>query len=155
MLFRIVLISRVQSQIELAIVMLNCSIHHKLMSLILDPNQWSYHLPHIYSSSKMRLSSKYLQALDSPRILSQNVSVLEHYHTNHTHIIISLDQQTSSHACQSDTVQVKVIHLRLHHLNHGWVVALISTETLVLLWSLLVILAAVNHNMTNPPWKKS
>ena len=79
---------------------------------------------------QMSLSSKYLQALDSPAIFSQNVSILEHLPTNHTPITAILDQQMSSPACQSDTIQIQVIHLRLHQLPHGWVDAVISTERL-------------------------
>ena len=73
----------------------------------------------IIFGSPMSLSSKYLRALDTPGILSKNLSVLEHWPTNHIPIIISLDQQTSIPASQSETVQVKAIHLRLHPLTHG------------------------------------
>ena len=71
---------------------------------------WYKNIP----GSQMSLSSKYLQALDSPAILNPRVSVLEDWPTNHTPITISPDQQTLRPACQSDTVQVKAIHLRLY-----------------------------------------
>ena len=51
----------------------------------------------------------------------------------------SLDWQTSSHECQSDTIQVKAIHLRLH-----------------ILWSCsLITQIAVNHNVQNQCWESS
>ena len=55
---------------------------------------YRYQVPCILDS-QMSLSSKYLQRLDSPWILSQNFSVLEHWPTNQIPISISLDQQTS------------------------------------------------------------
>ena len=67
--------------------------------------------------SHISLSSKYLQGVDHPGILSLNVTILEHWPTNHTPIIISLDQPTLCPACQNDTVQVMCIHLRLHQLT--------------------------------------
>ena len=42
-------------------------------------------------SFQMSLSSKYLQRLDSTGILWLNMSVLEHWPTNHTPITISFD----------------------------------------------------------------
>ena len=57
--------------------------------------------------SQMSLSLKYLQSLHTPGILSPKFSVLEHWPTNHKPTPISLDQQTSNPACQSDsTVQL-------------------------------------------------
>ena len=59
-------------------------------------------------------------SLDTPWIFSPHFSVVEHWATNQTPILISLDQQTSSPAIfLYDTVQVKSIHLRLHRLTHN------------------------------------
>ena len=60
--------------------------------------------------------------------LSPNHSVLALDQSNELRFRYSLDQQTSSHACQNDTVKVTSIHLRLHQLTHGRVVAFIATE---------------------------
>ena len=109
------------------------------------------------SAPRWVLSSKYLQSLDSPGIFSLNFSVLEHWPTSHTPSTISLDLQTSSLACQSDIVQVKSIHLRLHQPPHtfcSWGVGFdLHWETLILLWSLWSIWQLSKHNMPNPPWE--
>ena len=86
--------------------------------MIVNPNGMSTSNDYILGS-QISLSSKYLQSLHSSGILSPNCSILEHWPTNHMPITISLDQQTSRPACQSDAVQVKAIDLTLHQLTHS------------------------------------
>ena len=66
----------------------------------------------------MSLSSNYWLGIDSPENWKLNVSVLALVQTGEHGFRYNLDQQTSSHACQGNTVKVKAIHLRLHKLTH-------------------------------------
>ena len=103
---------------------------------------------------QMSLSSKYVQALDPPGILSPNFSVLEHWPTNQTPIIISLDQQTSSPTCQNDTdkgypLEITSLQSWLSScFKKNWSPLKDSNPPLIFS---LVLLTAVNHNMPSPP----
>ena len=53
--------------------------------------------------TQISLSSKYMQGLDTPGILSPNLSVLEHWSTNHTPII-SIDQKSLCSYLSGDNI---------------------------------------------------